>query len=229
MKINSKVLSIPPYISTAWENVISLQIDEATCRLVVFLKNNAAVSVPNLSNDEMEEIFLYHNEYIESQNKKNFDASKPSLGFGILPSNLQDTMSPMMMHDPSLKNSPDMPLDVMTKIVNVTKALGIDTKALNLPNDEPHCNCPYCQISRAMKGKISENKIPDIDNSLNETETIESDLNFREWDIKELEKHLYDVTNPFDESEHYQVFLGHPIGCTCGKSNCEHIRAVLKS
>ena len=37
------------------------------------------------------------------------------------------------------------------------------------------------------------------------------------------------VTNPLDANEHYNVFLGDPIGCTCGQKNCEHIRAVLNS
>jgi hypothetical protein len=229
MKINSKVLSVPPYLSTSWENVISLQLDEASGRLVVFLKNNAAVSIPNLSSDEMEEIFMFHNEHIESVNKKQNAAPKPNLSFGLSTTSSEDLFNPLMTHDPLLKNSPDLPSDVMNKIVNVTKALGVDTKALNLPNDEPHCNCPYCQISRAMKGKVNENKIPDIDNSLNVTDDVESDLNFREWDIKEIENHLFEVTNPNDQSEQYQVFLAHPIGCTCGKANCEHIRAVLKS
>ena len=57
----------------------------------------------------------------------------------------------------------------------------------------------------------------------------DAELHFREWDIKQLEKQLYNVTNPLDTTEHYQVFLGTPLGCTCGKTNCEHIRAVLNS
>ncbi|NGX33463.1 MAG: hypothetical protein K1060chlam4_01531, partial [Candidatus Anoxychlamydiales bacterium] len=40
---------------------------------------------------------------------------------------------------------------------------------------------------------------------------------------------LYRVTNPLDENEHYSVFLKDPIGCTCGKKNCEHVKAVLNS
>jgi hypothetical protein len=35
--------------------------------------------------------------------------------------------------------------------------------------------------------------------------------------------------NPLDHKEHYNVFLGDPIGCSCGNNNCEHIQAVLKS
>ena len=55
------------------------------------------------------------------------------------------------------------------------------------------------------------------------------DLVFRDWEIKELSNNLYTVTNPLDLNEHYNVFLGEPIGCTCGHKNCEHIKAVLQS
>ena len=57
----------------------------------------------------------------------------------------------------------------------------------------------------------------------------EDDLKFRDWDIEQKSEELYEVTNPIDQNEHYQVFLGNPVGCTCGKKNCEHIRTVLNS
>ena len=55
----------------------------------------------------------------------------------------------------------------------------------------------------------------------------EEDLKFRNWEIEQTADKLYIVTNPFDKNEHYSVFLGDPLGCTCGEKNCEHIRAVL--
>ena len=62
-----------------------------------------------------------------------------------------------------------------------------------------------------------------------EEEITEDDLKFRNWDIRQTADKLYAVTNPLDENEHYSVFLGTPLGCTCGEKNCEHIRAVLNS
>ncbi|MBM3194042.1 MAG: hypothetical protein FJZ59_07420 [Chlamydiae bacterium] len=231
MKINSKILSIPPYISTSWENVISLQVEETSGKLIIFLKNNAAVSIPNLSKDLINEVFQVHTNFLESLSKPSF-SPKPQMGFnlGVMPQGfIQEALGPIMGHDAKQKNSPDLPSDVINKVASVAKALSVEIEGFNLPSDEPHCNCPYCQIARAIQGKQNPNKIPDIDNSLKETEVLEGELKFREWDIKQLEKELYDVTNPNDVSEHYQVFLGHPIGCTCGKSNCEHIRAVLNT
>jgi hypothetical protein len=60
-------------------------------------------------------------------------------------------------------------------------------------------------------------------------EISDDDLKFRDWEIAQTEANLYSVTNPLDPSEHYSVFLGEPLGCTCGSKNCEHIKAVLKS
>ncbi|MGH2612567.1 MAG: hypothetical protein ACRDFB_05905, partial [Rhabdochlamydiaceae bacterium] len=62
-----------------------------------------------------------------------------------------------------------------------------------------------------------------------EEEVSDEDLKFRTWDIKQENDKLYSVTNPLDKKEHYNVFLGKPLGCTCGNKNCEHIQAVLKS
>ena len=40
---------------------------------------------------------------------------------------------------------------------------------------------------------------------------------------------LFTVINKLDQQEKYNVFLGEPVGCTCGKQGCEHMLAVLKS
>ena len=60
-------------------------------------------------------------------------------------------------------------------------------------------------------------------------EVTDEDLKFRTWDIKQPGKKLYLVTNPLDNNENYNVFLGKPVGCTCGQKYCEHIKAVLNS
>jgi hypothetical protein len=62
-----------------------------------------------------------------------------------------------------------------------------------------------------------------------EEEVSPHELKFREWDIQQAGDKLYNVSNPFDKGEQYQVYLGNPVGCTCGKSKCEHIVAVLNS
>jgi hypothetical protein len=64
---------------------------------------------------------------------------------------------------------------------------------------------------------------------INDEEISAEDLRFKEWEIAKLSQNLYKVINPLDSNEEYQVFLGTPIGCTCGIHHCEHIKAVLKS
>ncbi len=86
------------------------------------------------------------------------------------------------------------------------------------PKPEPHCNCPHCQIARAMHG---------IEKQELEEPVSDEDLKFRDWEIKQTGEKLYSVTNPIDPSEQYTVFLGEPVGCTCGHSHCEHIKSVL--
>ena len=90
-----------------------------------------------------------------------------------------------------------------------------------LPKAEPHCNCTYCQITRTLSHAQQEEE--------QDEEVTEEDLRFRSWDIEQKGDQLFTVTNPLDKAETYQVFLGHPVGCTCGKKKCAHIEAVLRS
>ena len=130
-----------------------------------------------------------------------------------------------LQHSQAQANFPNLPQELITKIASVSKALGLDHQLENVAKAEPHCNCPYCQIARALHEE------PPIESSSTPKEepVHEDDFKFREWDIKETGVNLYNVTNPLDQSENYQVFLGKPIGCTCGNKNCEHIKAVLNS
>ena len=65
MKINAKMLSIPPYISTSWENISSLQADPLTGILHIFLTNKQTVSIPGLPGPLLEGIFRAHAEFLE--------------------------------------------------------------------------------------------------------------------------------------------------------------------
>jgi hypothetical protein len=80
----------------------------------------------------------------------------------------------------------------------------------------------HCQVARAIHNESSLKKE-------NEDIVTEEDLRFRIWDIHQTGEKLYTVTNPLDPREQYNVFLGSPLGCTCGQNNCDHIKAVLSS
>ena len=125
-----------------------------------------------------------------------------------------------MQHNPDQANLPPMSPEVLKKITMIARVFGLeDTSAL--PKAEPHCNCVYCQVARSLHGE--EASFEQIE------EVSDEDLKFRNWEIAQTGEKLYCVTNPLDTNEHYNVFLGTPLGCTCGSKNCEHIRAVLNS
>jgi len=250
MRINHKILSIPPYISTSWKNIASLHIDnqENALVLIVTLLNGISIQVPHLETPIIEAIFAAHAKFTEQE--QNMPSQKPPtspklplealssgaaspqvFGFNIpMKGNIPlfDNMSSMLQHNAEQAESYELPLEILSKIANIAKNLGIEDPA-SLPKPEPHCNCPHCQIARAMRDGVSGvEEIAEAEPVLEE-EVSDADLKFRTWDITQTGEKLFTVTNPLDDKEHYSVFLGEPIGCTCGNKHCEHIRSVLSS
>ena len=223
IKINEKMLSLPPYISTSWQNIISLQIEE-TLRgplLIVELVSGSRVQIPYLEPIIIEHIFAAHSSFLDKQNTKkapeNFSFALPlDLLSGALLPGMQD-MSQILQHNLEQASTPDLPKELLDKMVSLAKTMGV-TDPNSLPKAEPHCNCPHCQIMRAFHAP-TESSI--------EEEISDEDLKFRTWDIEQTDEKLYVVSNPLNQEEHYNVFLGEPLGCTCGKKDCEHIQAVL--
>jgi hypothetical protein len=241
-KINHKILSIPPYISTSWKNINTLHMKEIEGKqvLVIVLHNGTLIEIPGLEEKLVEQIFDAHSQYVDHETKepqveslKTFEPTAEkekdvSFSFGI-PFQMTgaegtENISSFLQHNPDQANAPKMPPDVIEKITSITKALGMDMEQMNIPKPEPHCNCPYCQIAKVIQGESNDSPKEEI-----EEEVTDDDLRFRDWDIKQKGDKLYIVSNPLDANEHYQVFLGNPVGCTCGEQNCEHVRTVLNS
>ncbi|NGX33751.1 MAG: hypothetical protein K1060chlam1_00092 [Candidatus Anoxychlamydiales bacterium] len=221
MKINDKILNIPPYISTSWDNITSLFTQNDF--LVVILKNGAKIEIPKIQPEMIEEIFKIHSKVLEGKSKP-----KTSISFGLpsilpsMPTAGLESFTSAMQHNPEQKDAPDIPSDIINKIANIAKLFAEEAN-MDIPKPVANCNCMHCQISKALQigmGINPENLDAEVD---------EKDLKFRDWDIIEEGAHLYRVINPLDEKEHYSVFLKDPIGCTCGKKNCDHIKAVLNS
>ncbi len=229
MRINHKILSIPPYISTSWKNIASIHVemDHGKPVVVIGLNQGKSVKVPELESVVIEAIFAAHAKYLEQGQTKVPEKAMPSGEvFGInLPIQLGDQnmegLVDMMHHNPEQSNAPKLPDEILNKIVAITKALGIEDTSL-LPNPEPNCNCMHCQVAKAFHQEV----VPTIDI---DEEVSSDDLKFRTWDINQTTDKLYLVTNPLDDKEQYNVFLGEPMGCTCGDNHCEHIRAVLST
>jgi hypothetical protein len=225
MKISSKMLHIPPYISTSWKNIASLQTeaDGPLFTLIISLNNGSRVEIPHMTQNLLNTIFTAHMSHIEEENKLqgipfNLSIPIPKIDSALLEPGLDNPLQ----HNPDQANLPPLPEEVLKKVAMTAKLFGLDTSA-NLPAFEPECHCLYCQIMRALKGDITTGS------ALLEEPVSEADLTFRTWDIEEIGKDLYKVSNPLDPAETYQVFLGTPIGCTCGHNNCEHIKSILNT
>lgn len=233
MRFNDKYFSFPPYISTSWKHVAALHTDENL--LVVHLNDGDAIAIPGLKPEIIELIFGAHAAFLEKDGTAIFTSNHPNgskvqassrdgivelpFKFGVMPF---DGGVPMQ-HNPEFAKAPDLPKEMVQKIASITKILaGDDPNAL--PKGEPHCNCFYCQIARATH-QDDKQDIPAI---IDET-VLDNELLFQQWEIKQAGEQLFTVTNKLDNHEHYNVFLGEPVGCTCGRHGCEHIIAVLNS
>lgn len=212
IKITPTLLSIPPYLSASWEHIGALRIEPGTGVLVVTLINGTQVEVPGLQPKEVDSIFEAHSLYSQTT-----PTQKSPIPFSLsLPLDTEGgiaSLSNSMCHNPEQSDLPDIPPKFLEKITAIAKAFGLEDSATISPPVE-RCNCTYCQITRSCS-PAEEDLI------------TEADLSFKDWLIAQKGDKLFEVTSPLDPNEHYNVFLGDPLGCTCGEKNCEHIKAVL--
>lgn len=242
MKITPQILSIPPYISTAWKNIASLHVENLNSgafALIITLHSGARIEIPHLEPAMVETIFAAHAKYMESETKTSPTKPIPSprsfaeggqqlLSLEIPLGNALPGMEgfgTLLEHNPEQTEGPDLPPDILEKITLMTQSMGMNNLA-GAPKPEPGCNCMRCQIARAMQMGLAGEK-----EHSEEGEEIVTDeeLKFQDWLVKQSDEKLYIVTNPLDEKEQYNVYLGEPVGCTCGEHHCEHARAVLNS
>lgn len=250
MRINSQYLSIPPYISTSWNHVKSLQMSGN--QLVVKLKDDSLIHVPDLDLEDLEQVFEAHAAYLEEGNSPVINKLKegnkpiPQNPFASLQGGLMseggvtpfkiglgglDGLGTALQHNMEYADSPDLPPEVLEKVGHVAKLFAPE-QGVEVPQPEPHCNCPHCQISRAINKGLGnhEHPYPDQKEAVLEDEVVEDEeLVFQQWVIEQTGEQMYTVTNKLDADEKYNVFLGEPVGCTCGNKGCEHIVAVLQS
>ncbi len=242
MKINQKILSIPPYISTSWKNIASLHVEPQgeMLFLVVTLLNGVAIEIPDLPGDLIEMIFVQHAKFLEMGERPSKTPARHPMHLALPQEQvfsfefpLKDALGSienlgtLLQHNPDQKDAPELPPELLMRIAEMAKTMDIDDPN-HAPKPEPFCHCIHCQITGALNKGITENS---EEPALPELEEIVSDdeLKFRLWDISQIGDKLFLVTNASDKEEHYTVFLGNPGGCTCGEKQCKHIRAVLES
>lgn len=235
MKITPQILSIPPYLSTTWKNIAALHtVAEAdSYRLFVLFYNQTQAEVPGLSKREIDLIFAAHALYLRGGREETSLLPLPGnapLAFsieGFRPlfggaGDSTEIFAGGLHHNPAQANLPPLPADFLEKITAMLRSLQIAEGAM--PPAESDCSCIYCQIARNL-----HESPPSLKEEAEEETVSEEELTFRTWDIEQKGKELYTVTHPLDKAESYTVFLGTPLGCTCGNKDCEHIQAVLRS
>lgn len=251
MKINSKFFSLPPYISTHWSNVKTLHMRDSA--LVVSLMDGNIVEIPGLEAATLDNIFKAHATVMELYGNQN-EAHANITQVMPLPPFSQLLISPLeedsridipfhlggetfeefgsvLQHNAAQSNTPDLPQEILHKIVAITKIVAPED-TITLPQPQEHCNCIHCQIAKAMQEAVphdAAHAAPPAPPSVDEEKVSDQELQFQQWDISQTGNKMFTVVNRLDTKERYSVYLGHPVGCTCGKQGCEHIVAVLKS
>ncbi len=229
MLINTKVLNIPPFISVQWNQIEYLTTENHL--LIVSLKSGKNVQIPELPPELLEQIFTAHAAYLETESTTpsatqpppQFGSNDVKIGFSTMQPN---GLGIPLQHLDELRESPDLPPEVLDKVRMVSKLIPPeDIKQSAKPVE--NCNCPFCQISSAIHKDTEQ--LQAEENAIPEEIIPDEELKFEEWTIEQKGDKLYEVKNKLDTHESYNVFLGTPVGCTCGKSGCEHILAVLKS
>jgi len=222
MKITPSILSIPPYLSTSWKNILSLHAlpePGGLFKLVVILTNKLRIVVPNMDKEMIDSIFEAHASYSTAEEKPSKPQTPFKSDFFGGPLATADLLGAPMQHNPEQADAPELPKEILEKITSIAKVLGVEDMS-QFPKPEANCNCPFCQIARTFH--------PD-EAKAEEEEVKDEELTFRTWDVSQKTDHLYAVTDPLDPTVEYIVFLGEKVGCNCGEKNCEHIRAVLNT
>ena len=142
MKINEKVLSLPPHISTNWANISSLHLKGSV--LVVTLIDGESVHVPELQPQVLETIFEKHAEFLENNLDTETATSSP---YGMFPfSQIQgsdaqgdspfkfglgalDNWGAAIQHNPDQSDAADLPPEVLEKIRSIAKIIACIAKS----------------------------------------------------------------------------------------------------
>lgn len=226
MKINSKILSLPPYVSTSWRDVQSVHQKDGD--LVISLLNGESVRLSKLSPQLVDQIFKAHAAYLEEEAKEEEEANLTQQ-LSIAGNFSLENVGHMLQHNPAQANAPNLPPEMLLKIADVAKLI-LPEDPDQVPKAEPHCNCMHCQIARAIGGAVIEGTAGQVGSKEVVEDPVEDqELRFQQWDVVPAGHQLFNVVNRLDKQESYRVFLGNPLGCTCGRSDCEHLVAVLQS
>lgn len=241
MKITDRVLSIPPYLSTSWFNVSALFMeshpDLEIPTLVVCLKDNQKIHLPELEVELIEMIFENHARFLNRERPKSGISllqlpAKPALSSWMpdwlsnLPVRLMgdtEDLSIFMKHNPEINGVIPLPEEIINRVVAISRTVLRPQDKETLPIPEGDCCCPHCQIARAIHKGFEQNE-EWVDEPI-----TDEDLRLGLWTVEPQARKKYKVTSSLDASQKFTVTLSSPVTCSCGQKHCEHIKVVLRS
>lgn len=236
MKINSNVISIPPYITTSWENVnvINVEIDKDKKKiLIISLESGDQIKIPELSDEDIHNVTSSFESFIEkTSNEQNF-VDHNSMISGLTEvfqqfindgKTSQATMSQSpgigvvkvpLGHSALHSNMPIFDPESLRNIIKTIKAIGEGRNLFEKGEYQECCNCIYCQACKFLQEEKTENELK------------EENLEFASsWNVEEVNSNEYLVSNKENNST-FNVKLEPSVACSCGSNKCEHIRIVL--
>src|ERR1700744_5664754 len=117
MKISDKILSLPPYISTGWKNIFSIQVETRSYGHVLMIEmvTGSKVEVPNLDPKIVEKIFNMHAIVIEQEGRLSQNPIATQTFAIPLPFPIEGLTS-VLQHNPEQADTPPLPPEILEKI-----------------------------------------------------------------------------------------------------------------
>lgn len=132
----------------------------------------------------------------------------------------------VVRHDPSAAKSNSLPKEMLRKIRAFAKNILAQGELSAEPQAVSGCNCPHCQIARAIEQGVGSEEL-----RLQEGEVLveEDELKFSKWSVLDLGNERFNVTDPSDKTQSFIVEIKPTLQCSCGKNDCEHIVTILEN
>lgn len=210
MIVNTKLLSIPPYISTSWKDV-ELLLSDGENTLNVYLKNGTVIKIAHLMKEHLELIFKVHQEVLM---QKQHD----------IPPSLIDPLffnfsGPFLEHDAEMSDADPLPDEIKQKLRSLIRSFPKLEKS-QLPQFHENCNCPHCQLMNLLSDKENE--------GFEEELIDDKDLVFAPWQVEKKSDKCFVLSHP-DLEERFEVNLESFPTCSCNQGSCEHLAYVLRN
>jgi len=132
MKINNKIFSIPPYISTCWNNVSALHMKGAT--LIVSIIDGDTIEIPGLDAATTENIFNTHANFLEQDGQEFI--SRPA--HQMLP-----PFSDLLRPDQKIDTPFRLTISTLDELGSVLHHNSAQANSPDIPHQIPFGNFPY--------------------------------------------------------------------------------------